>query len=255
MASGLLASLVPGRHHAQRDLTRQRLLAQLVPALVELALVLGDPLLGHVVRRVGGARCEIDEERLVRRQRLLELHPGDGLVGHVGHEVVARVVRRRDPGHTVIDRRSPLVGLAAEETVELVEARARRPAVGRPGDADLPRRGLVVLAEEAGAVAVQAQHLRQRRDVVRPLSRVAREGRGRFGDAAHVVHVVVAAGEQGRPRRRADRGGVELVVAQPLAGEAFGRRHVHRPAEGAGHAEAHVVHEDDEHVGRARRAP
>ena len=55
---------------AQLDLAGQRLLAQLVPALVELALVLGDPLLRHVVRRVRGARREVGEERLVRRQRL-----------------------------------------------------------------------------------------------------------------------------------------------------------------------------------------
>ena len=57
MAAGLGASFVPGGHHAQLDLAGQRLFAQLVPALVELALVLGDPLLRHVVRRVGGARA------------------------------------------------------------------------------------------------------------------------------------------------------------------------------------------------------
>ena len=110
----------------------------------------------------------------------------------------------------------------------------------------------MVLAEEGGAITVQAQHLRERRDVVRPLPGVTRKRRGDFGDAAHVVHVVVAAGEQGRARGRAERGGVELVVAQSLAGEAVGIRHAHRPTEGARHAEAHVVHEDDEHVGRTR---
>ena len=172
---GLVGQLRALGHHAQRDLPRQRFFAQLVPAAVEAALVLGDPFLGHMMRRMGGARCEIHEERLVRRERLLELHPGDGLVGHVGHEVVAGVVRRGDAGHAVIERGIPLVGLAAEEAVELVEARARRPAVGRPGDADLPRRGLVVLAEEGGAVTVQAQHLGERRDGVGPLPGIARK--------------------------------------------------------------------------------
>ena len=160
-------------------------------------------------------------------------------------------MRRGDSSHPVIDRGIPLVGLAAIEAVELVKARTCRPAIGRPGGADLPGRGLVVLAEEAGTVAVQAQHLRQRCDVVRSLSRVAREGSGRFGDAAHVVHVVVAAGEQCGPRRRTDRGGVELIVAQPVRGETLGGRHAHRSAESTGHAEAHVVHEDDEHVRRS----
>ena len=37
---------------AELDLPRQDLLAQLVPALVELALPAGDPFLGHMVRRV-----------------------------------------------------------------------------------------------------------------------------------------------------------------------------------------------------------
>ena len=68
---GLGGELGARGNDAELDLAGQRLLAQLVPALVELALVLGDPLLRHVVRRVRGARREVDEERLVRRQRLL----------------------------------------------------------------------------------------------------------------------------------------------------------------------------------------
>ena len=102
--------------------------------------------------------------------------------GHVRHEVVVRVLRDLDQVRAVVERRRPLVRLAADEAVELVEAGARRPAVGRAGDADLPRRRLVVLAVEGGAVAVQPQHLGERRHVVRPLSRVAGERGGRLGD-------------------------------------------------------------------------
>ena len=60
----LRRQLGAGRHDAQLDLARQRFLAHLVPALVELALPLRDPLLGHVVRRVGGAGREVDEDGL-----------------------------------------------------------------------------------------------------------------------------------------------------------------------------------------------
>ena len=67
------------------DLADQRFVANLVPALIELALVLGDPLLRHMVRRVRGARREVGEERLIRRDRLLEVGPFDRLVGQVGH--------------------------------------------------------------------------------------------------------------------------------------------------------------------------
>jgi hypothetical protein len=201
---------------------------------------------------MGGPGREVDEERLVGRERFLELHPRDRVVGHVGHEVVARVVRRLDPAQAFVETRVPLVSLAADESIELVEARARGPAIGGARRADLPRRRLVVLAEHGCAVPVQPQHLGQRRDVVGPRPRVTREGGGDLRDAPHVVHVVVAPGEKGGPRRRAERGSVELVEAQPLAGQAVGVGHPHRPAEGARHAEAHVVHEDDEHVGRAR---
>ena len=69
---GLGSQLGARGNDAERDLAGQRLFAQLVPALVELALVLGDPLLRHMVRRVRGARSEVDEERLVRRQRFLD---------------------------------------------------------------------------------------------------------------------------------------------------------------------------------------
>ena len=52
----------PCGHDAPFDLARQDLVAQLVPALVELALPARDPLLRDVVRRVRGARREVDEE-------------------------------------------------------------------------------------------------------------------------------------------------------------------------------------------------
>ena len=51
---GLGGELGAGGNDAELDLPRQRLLANLVPALVELALVLGDPFLRHMVRRMGG---------------------------------------------------------------------------------------------------------------------------------------------------------------------------------------------------------
>ena len=54
-----------GGDDAQFLLSLEGDLALLVPAVGELALVLLDPLLRHVVRRVRGARREVHEERLV----------------------------------------------------------------------------------------------------------------------------------------------------------------------------------------------
>ncbi len=58
---------------AQRDLAGQRFLAELVPALIEFALVLRDPLFRGVVRGVRCARREVDEKRLIGSQCFLAL--------------------------------------------------------------------------------------------------------------------------------------------------------------------------------------
>ena len=97
----------------------------------------------------------VDEERLVRRHRLLRLHPVDGLVGHVDGEVVVGHLRRIDFDHAVVDERIPLVGLAADEAVELVEALVRGPAIERARHAGFPGGGFVPLAEGAGSRAIK----------------------------------------------------------------------------------------------------
>ena len=68
------------------------------------------------------------------------------------------------------------------------------PAIKRTGDAGLPGSGFMPFAEGACAVAVQAHHLRQRRDPVRDLTRVARKSRRGFHDRARVGRVMVASG-------------------------------------------------------------
>jgi len=77
MALGQLAVF---GNDAELLLARKRFFAHLVPALVELPLVFVGPLLGHVMRRVCGARRVVDEEWLVWRQRLLLPYPIDGVV-------------------------------------------------------------------------------------------------------------------------------------------------------------------------------
>ena len=115
------------------------------------------------------------------------------LVGHVRGEVVVLHLRRRHARHAVVDQRIPLVRLASDEAVELVEALVRRPAVEGAGDARFPRRGLVPLAEGAGAVAVQPKHLGQGRDAIRNGARVAGKRRRGLHDGTGVGLVMVAA--------------------------------------------------------------
>ena len=84
-----------GRHHAQFLLIGEDLVAHRVPAHVELALELVDPFLRRLVRGVRAAGDVVDEERLVRRGCVQILQVPDGVVGHVGGEVIAGVADPR----------------------------------------------------------------------------------------------------------------------------------------------------------------
>src|SRR3712207_8732364 len=109
-------------------------LALPIPAVREGALVACDPLLWYVVRRVARAGREVDEERLVRGQRVLGAHVVDGPVGQVLGQVIAllRRPRRLHRRRVLRQRRTPLVGLEADEAVEVLKAGRRRPHVERP---------------------------------------------------------------------------------------------------------------------------
>ena len=247
-----------GRHDAECLLTLERLLAESVPALVESALVLVCPLLRHVVRGVGRAGREVDEEGLVGHERLLLADPRDRFVGHVLHEVVTLVRRllRLDRDGALVDGGVVLVRLAADEAVEVLEpAAARRPRIERAHRAGLPDRHLVALAELRRRIAVQLESLRQRSRRVGADRVVAGRGGGDLGDPAHPHRVVVPAREQRLSGGRAERRGVEAVVLQAVRGQALGRWRRARPAEGAGGSEPYVVEQHDEHVRRALGRP
>ena len=159
---------------------------------------------------------------------------------------------RVDERGALDQRRAELAGLAAEEAVEPVEALAGRPVVEGAGRGLLPRRRLVPLAERAGGVAVVGQRLRERARGPGAQAVVPGGVGGELRDVAHPDGVVVAAGHQRGPGRRAHRGGVEPGVAQPAVGERLRGRHRARPAERGRRPEAHVVEQHQQHVGRTR---
>ena len=206
-----------------------------------------------MMRRMGRTRREVDERRLLRRQGFLVLDPGHRLVGHVGHEVVVRVVGQFDHGRAVVQERRPLVRLAADEAVELVEALVGRPAVEGTGDAGFPCGRLVPLAERRRGIAIEPQGFGQRRSGVRNLAGGAGQTGRHLGDEGHVHRVVVASGLERRAGRRTQRGGVEVVVAQALLCQRIQGRHRDRATERRRYAEAHVVDQHDDDIGRALR--
>ena len=70
----------------------------------------------------------------------------------------------------------------------------------------------MILPESSGAESVQAKHFCERRYIVRPDAGVARKGRRKFHNGTGVVHVMVAAGEQGGARGRTERSCVKGIV-------------------------------------------
>ena len=165
--------------------------------------------------------------------------------------VVVELGRGADDLLVLGQARVPLARAAAEEPVEVVEAPAVRPPVERPGRTLLAVGREVPLAEGGGAVAVVPEDPRQRRAVAWQRRRVAREPARELADRAEPDGVVVAPGQQRRPRRRAQRGDVEAVVAHAALGDPGVVRRLDRAAERARVPEAGVVDEHQQHVRRA----
>jgi hypothetical protein len=214
--------VVPGRHalehrrqlrrlgdDAQLLLPGQGLLPVGVPPHVELALVAVGPLRPDMMRRMHRPEGEVGQPRLLRGDRLVLSDPADRLVGKVLREVVAVL---RQPG--LVDRlsvheqlRVPLVRVAAEEAVEPVEAEHRTdwPPVVRPRDTRLLRRRVVPLPQAEARVAVLVQHRGDAGLVLWLAGVVAGEATRQLGDVRHAHRMVIAARDQARPCRRAQR--------------------------------------------------
>ena len=245
-----------GRNHPELLLAGQSLFAQRVPARVEATVVPVRPLDRNVVRGMGGTRGVVDEERFVRHQRLLLADPPDRSVGHVLGEVVAllRSGLRLHGRGALIDPRVVLVGLPADEAVEVLESTAASgPRVERSHRTGLPDRHLMTFAELGSRVAVLPQCQRQRCTRVRPDRTVTGRRRGQFRHDSHPHRVMVATAQQRGPGRGAQRRRVESVVLQASRTQPFGGGRAARATERARRAEPHIIKQHHKHVRRASR--
>ena len=228
-----------------------------VPAVVELAGVLVGPFLGDVMGGVGGTRAEVEVEGLVRVDLLGvgdELHR---LVHQVRGEVVALFgCRRRIDLVVVVDQVGvPLAGVAAEESVEALEAPTERPAVVGPGGRLLTGRDQVPLAHHVGVVALREQDLGEEAVLERHVAVVTGEPGGELGDTRHRVGVVVAAREDARTTGRAQSSRVHVVVAQSVLRQLVEIRRLDRAAVAPELPESGVVEHDEDDVRRSLRRP
>ncbi|SPF33793.1 hypothetical protein SBDP1_1160025 [Syntrophobacter sp. SbD1] len=204
-------------------LVGEYLLAHLFPAHVELALELVDPLLRRLVWRVASARNVIDEEWLVGRSGVQSPNMIDRLVCQISGEVVTGLA---DPwihlGLIAKKVGRPLVGLAAQEAVEILKAHADRPLVEGARQTVLEARRVVVFAEPRGGIAVVSENRADGRILRSDVRVIARETGGQLRDHAEAHRVVVAPGDQRGARGRTQRGGVELCIAQSRRGASAG---------------------------------
>ena len=179
----------------------------------------------------------------------------DGLVGQVLGEVIAllRAVRLFDEMVVFHQVGIPLVGLAAEEAVEAVEALLQRPLLAAGARGDIRLGDVVVLAQPEGAPAAVLQDLPDGGALIREAAVRTGESVGPLGDAGHAVEVVVATGQEGGAGRRAQRRGVPLRVDQPVVRQLLQGRHVDPAAEGRPGGQTGVVVQHEQDVRRAFR--
>ena len=203
-------------------------------------------LLPRQQRQVNRGVGQVEEERPVLRIA----DEGHGLVGVAGHDLPLGVVGKQF-GDLVVPherhhplarlRRDPLHVVGVGDPEVAVEALAGGQKLGLVAQ--------VPLADAGGGVAKGLEPLGDRH-----LGRVEPLGAGGEVDARRADPRAVAAGEQLRPRHRADRGRVETRELPSLGRHPLEvRRLLPRGAKGADVAVAEVVNEDHDDVGRLGR--
>ena len=227
------------------------LLTHDVPALVERALVFRRPFGSDMMRGVRRTGREVHEERLVGHQCLLLADPVDRVVGEILRQVIALLGRPvgLDRRRAAVEGRGVLVGLPADEAVEVLEAAAdARPGVERSHRARLPDRHLMAFPDLRGRIAVELERLGEGRARVRSDRAVSGRRGGDLGDPAHADGVVIAATQQRGTRRGTQRGRVEARIADPAGSKPLEIRGIRRTTERAVRAEPRIVDQDDQYV-------
>jgi hypothetical protein len=206
------------------------------------------------MRRVRGAGRVFDEKRFAGRRLVNAVQIINGIVGHSRHQVPTGLA------FEWIDLRRvakqiwlPLVSVAADKAVEIFEAHSGGPLIERPHLAGGERRRVMILAEPRRGVAVIEQNPSDSCLVLGDDAVVARESRGLFRDHAEAGGMMVAPGNQRSARRRAERGGVNVIVAQAVFRYAIHRRCRDDAAERARDAETGIVRDDKKYVRRLLR--
>src|SRR5262249_10877842 len=163
-------------------------------------------------------------------------------IRHAGDQVPARLALEGIDLRGVAEEvRLPLVRVAADESVKVLEAHAGRPLVKWTDLTGGVHWRVVIFAKPRSSVPVIQQDAADGRLVLADDAVVPGEAGGLLGNDAKARRVMVAPGDQRGARRRAQRGGVDIVVTQAVFRDAIHGRRRDDAAERAGHAKARVV--------------
>jgi len=185
---------------------------------------------------------------------MLHPHPVDRLVGEIDVEdVVGLADIGLDRLGVLIERRMPLVAVAAEEAIKMFEAQSGGPKIEWTCLTRHPVWHIVHLAEPCGVVAIVLQDCGDRTGALGHQRIIAGIAGREFRDVSAGNGMMVSPGDQRRPCWGAQGRRVVHVVAKPGVCDALEIRSLDRSAEGAACPEADVVGQDQEDVGRACR--
>src|SRR5665213_1244757 len=240
-----------GRQQAELDLAGEPALAGHVPSLVESGAPLVEVLDRSLMGGVHGPERQVGEERPVGPDGDRVVDEPDGVVDQVLAQVVPVVGGGGglDVMVVVDEVGGELVGLALEEAVEPVEAPLERPLVEGAGRRGVVHGAEVPLAHRQRGVARIAEYFGHGGGVIRDLPAHVGVAAVEVGDGAHPDRVVVAPGEQGGPGGRAQRGDVEVRIAEAAVGQGVDAGGGEVRAEAPEVGEAGVVEQDHHHVG------
>ncbi len=228
----------------------QSLFPQRLVACVEPAPVPVGPLPRNMVRRMCATRRVIQEYGPVRGDGLHVVDVLNCLVGDVDAEVVTLVRGGRLLGRMIVVHqiRIPLVGLCPQEAIEAVETPADRPIPLGGCRVHLVLGAQMPLADHRGAEPVVDENFGECGALGRNVP--VRAGKSDCGltDAGHSVGRVIAAGQQARPGRGAQRGGMPLAVPQPVRRDSVDIGRVDRTAVTPQGTEPDIVEDDVQHI-------
>ena len=201
---------------------------------------------------MGGTECEIGKEGTIGSNRDGVVNELDRFVDEVFTEVVSlgRSRCRIDSMVVVDEVGGELIGFAIKESVETIETTLQRPCVVGAGCGSFVHGTQMPLPERKGCVANLTQNLAHRGCILRNATSHVRIARIEIGDTAHSDGVVIAACQQRRSSRRAQRRHMEVGKAQTIAGQLVdvGRDHV--GAKAVEVRETKIVEEHHDNVGR-----